>query len=97
MQQHHQFIQRNSAVLWRELAGEAVLLDPTEGCSYNLNQVGTFVWKMLEGNVSIDQIVTALCEQYEVEPAYARIDAEQLLSDLRSHHLIVDVQTDPAS
>ncbi len=92
MQQDNPYIQRNNAVLWRELAGEAVLLDPLEGCSYNLNQVGTFVWKLLDGNTSMDEIVTALCTQYEVEPEHARIDLEQLLSDLRSHHLIVETQ-----
>ena len=29
-------LQRNEAVLWRELDGEAVLLYPAEGCTYNL-------------------------------------------------------------
>jgi hypothetical protein len=32
---------RNNAVLWRELDGEAILLDPKEGCPYNLNAIGT--------------------------------------------------------
>ena len=40
-------LKRNGNVLWRELDGEAVLLDPAEGCSYNLNHVGTLIWNCL--------------------------------------------------
>lgn len=79
---------RNKAVLWRELDGEAILLDPQEGCSYNLNAVGTLIWKMLDGTHSINEIVSAICEKYEVEQEQALKDLELLLNDLRSCKLI---------
>ena len=68
---------RNSSVLWRELDGEAILLNPKEGCSYNLNNVGTLIWKMLDGEHSIDDIAKAICEYYEVE-------YDQALQDMRT-------------
>lgn len=79
---------RNKAVLWRELDGEAILLDPKQGCSYNLNQVGTLVWKMLDGQHTTAEIVKAICEAYEVEPERALQDLELLLDDLRSNNLL---------
>ena len=81
---------RNSTVLWRELDGEAILLNPKEGCSYNLNNVGTFIWKMLDGEHSIDEIAKAICECYEVEQDQALQDMRQLLNELRENNLIIE-------
>ena len=79
-------LQRNSSILWRELAGEAVLLNPAEGCSFNLNAVGTVIWKLLDGNHSPEAIAQVVYEQYEVEP-------EQALEDVR--HLLAEFQANP--
>jgi Coenzyme PQQ synthesis protein D (PqqD) len=79
---------RNSGVLWRELDGEAVLLDPQEGCSYNLNRVGTFIWKILDGMHSIEEIASALCEAYEVDYPEALRDVEHLVDELRAQKLL---------
>lgn len=78
---------RNPSVLWRELDGEAILLDPQAGCSYNLNPVGTLVWKLLDGQHSAEDIVAAICEAYEVEPEQAGQDVQRLLDDLHSNKL----------
>jgi len=81
---------RNSSVLWRELDGEAILLNPKEGCSYNLNIVGTLIWKLLDGEHSIDDIAKAICECYEVEHDQALQDMRQLLNELRENNLVID-------
>ena len=79
---------RDASVLWRELDGEAILLSPQEGCSYNLNPVGTLIWKLLDGQHSTEDIVTAICEVYEVEPEQASQDVKVLLDDLLANKLI---------
>jgi hypothetical protein len=84
---------RNDAVLWRELEGEAILLDPKEGCSYNLNVIGTLIWKMLDGKHTAHDMATAICESYEVDFEQALHDVQRLLDDLRANHLLSDVLT----
>ena len=79
---------RNASVLWRELDGEAVLLDPQMGCSYNLNPVGTLVWTLLDGQHNTEDIVAAICEAYEIEPEQASQDVQRLLDDLRTNKLV---------
>jgi hypothetical protein len=79
---------RNTTVLWRELDGEAILLNPKEGCSYNLNHVGTLIWKMLDGEHTPNEIVKTICELYEVEYEQALQDVERLLDDLRDNNLL---------
>ncbi len=83
-------LQRNSAILWRELEGEAVLLSPAAGSSYNLNQVGTFIWKLLDGQQTSATIATAVCNAYEVEFEQALQDVEAILADLRANNLLIE-------
>jgi hypothetical protein len=81
-------LQRNISILWRELDGEAVLLSPIEGCSYNLNQVGTFIWKLLDGEHSVGDIAQSICQTYEVEYDQALQDVEHILVDLQENNLV---------
>ena len=81
-------LQRNTTILWRELDGEAVLLSPSAGSSYNLNQVGTFIWKMLDGKHSSQDIATAICQAYEIEYEQALQDVENILVELRDNDLL---------
>ena len=83
-------LQRNTTVLWRELDGEAILLNPKEGCSYNLNHVGTLIWKMLDGEHIPNDIAKTICELYEVEYEQALQDVELLLNDFRENNLLSD-------
>ncbi len=84
---------RNDKVLWRELDGEAILLDPREGCSYSLNVIGTLIWKLLDGKHTDSDIAAAICESYEVDFEQAFHDVQMLLDDLRANQLLSDVAT----
>lgn len=83
-------LQRNEAILWRELDGEAVLLDSVAGCSYYLNRIGTLIWKMLDGNHTASDIATVICQSYEVEHEQALQDVEHMLIDMRNNNLLSD-------
>ncbi|HYK85878.1 MAG TPA: PqqD family protein [Ktedonobacteraceae bacterium] len=86
-------LQRNSSILWRELDGEAVLLSPSAGSSYNLNPVGTFIWKLLDGKHTPADIATAICEVYEVEFEQALQDVQAILADMRTNNLLSEAPT----
>lgn len=86
-------LQRNSSILWRELDGEAVLLSPSAGSSYNLNPVGTFIWKRLDGKHTPADIATAICEVYEVEFEQALQDVQAILADMRTNNLLSEAPT----
>lgn len=83
-------LQRNTSILWRELDGEAVLLDPGAGCSYNLNGVGTLIWKLSDGTHSPADIAGIVCQHYEVEFEQACQDVDGLLAELLEHRLLLD-------
>ncbi len=90
-------LHRNNAVLWRELDGEAVLLDAAAGCSYNLNRVGTLIWKMLDGEHTLNDIATTICQLYEVEHEQALQDVQRILADLGSNNLVNEYTSPPTA
>jgi hypothetical protein len=53
-------------VLFRELDGEAVLLEMRTGQYYGLNQVGTRVWQLLLQHGEVGLLRRALLDEYEV-------------------------------
>ena len=47
-----------------------------------VNGTGAFIWDLLEREISLDEIVSALCESYEIDEESARRDASAFLKTL---------------
>jgi PqqD family protein of HPr-rel-A system len=77
-------------VVFRDLDGEAVLLDLSSGTYFGLNEVGTRVWQLLHDGRDEAQIVATLAAEYDAAPAVIASDVARLLGDLRSRRLIVE-------
>ena len=77
----------------REIAGETVIVPIKSQVGdlnsiYTLNELGTMIWKLIDGQTGISQIMEAVCREYEVTPDEARKDIFAFLSDLESVGLI---------
>jgi hypothetical protein len=77
-------------VVFRDLDGEAVLLDLSSGTYFGLNEVGTRVWQLLADGRDESQIVATLAAEYDADAAVIAGDVARLLGDLRSRRLIVE-------
>ena len=77
----------------RNIGGETIIV-PVEGhvgdldAIYTLNEVGAAVWELIDGQSSLDQIVAAVCDRYEVTPEAARRDVIELIDSLEEAGLI---------
>ena len=58
--------------------GEALLFDPDNGNTYQLNQTAFAAWKLCDGKNSNRQIATRLTETYEVTSDVAVDHVDQL-------------------
>jgi PqqD family protein of HPr-rel-A system len=77
-------------VVFRDLDGEAVLLDLSSGTYFGLNEVGTRVWRLLADGRDERQIVATLAAEYDADPTVIASDVSRLLGDLRARRLIVE-------
>lgn len=75
-------------VVYHVADGEAVLVLPKAGQIKVLNDVGTFIWTLLDGKLSIAEIARRISQEYRVEYDQAQEDALQFLSDLNTRGII---------
>jgi hypothetical protein len=84
---------REKDLVTRCVAGETIIV-PIRGnvgdlnSIYTLNEVGTKIWELIDGKGSVEQIVEAICDAYEVTPEEAEKDAFEFLVGLEEAGLI---------
>jgi len=78
------------------LDGEVVILGFKAGAYYGLDQVGVFVWDLLQEPRKVSDIRDAIFEEYDVELAHCERDLLSLLEKLADQQLI-DIKNEPAT
>lgn len=76
------------SVLFRELGGEAVLLNLDNESYYGLDEVGTRMWNLLTTSPSIQDAHAALLDEYDVEPERLAADVRELVGELVEQGLL---------
>ena len=76
-------------VIFRELDGEAVLLDFASGRYFGLNAVGTRLWTLLASGASVDAAITAIAGEFEATPEEIARDIDELVAELMSRGLLI--------
>lgn len=81
--------------LLREVAGSNIVVPVGEGVMdfsgvITLNEVGAFIWRILEKETTKEQIVDRMLEEYDVDRAVAEQDVEDYIVKLRGAELIAD-------
>ena len=77
----------------REIAGETIIVPVRSHTNdldsiYTLNELGTLIWQLLDGRTNVDQIVEAVCREYDISPEDARRDTLDFLQSLETDDLI---------
>ena len=86
------FFKEDSCVT-REIAGETIIV-PIKGrvgdldSIYTLNEVGTLIWQLIDGQRNIGEIVQSVRQTYDVEPEEVKKDTADFLHSLEQAGLI---------
>ena len=75
-------------VLREEFDDWAVLFDPDTGNAFGLNPVGVFIWKRLDGNHTIENILTELLQNCEDAPQDAEAHLKDFIQSLVEQGLV---------
>lgn len=68
--------------------GEGILVDLNTKRYFQLNETAMIVWRGLEQNKSISEIVADFMSTYEVEPDHATLSVERLLDTFKTYKLV---------
>ena len=75
-------------VLSQEVNGETVLLDLEGETYFGLNDVGTRIWQLLQAEQTVDEMLSALSEEYDVGREQLETDVDELLGKLTEAGLV---------
>lgn len=71
-----------------DLGEEAVVLDPQSGRYYGLNELGARIFELARKPRSVDQIMQALLQEYDVGADTLKADLLAFLDDMEQRQLI---------
>ncbi|MDX1502813.1 MAG: PqqD family peptide modification chaperone [Thermoanaerobaculia bacterium] len=75
-------------VHFRDLDGEAILLNATSGRYYGLDEVGTRIWLLLAEHGRLQTVLDALLARYDVAAADLERDLLELVRELAGERLL---------
>lgn len=84
-------------VIWRLIDNGAVLVSPESGDVRVLNDVGTTIWQLIDGENSVGQIEALLQEQYNVPLSKLRADLDSFFTELSQRNLLTWKQSGPTA
>jgi hypothetical protein len=82
------YIARSHEIAARVLDGEMMIMSARDSTLFNLNEVGTIIWQAADGAAMLEDIVTDICLEYEVDPAEALKDADAFVRELAEHGIL---------
>lgn len=83
----------------RDIAGDHIIIPTGQtALEFNglisVNEVGVSLWKMLQEDVGLDDLVHGILDEYEVEEEVARDDILEFLKVLVSHGILTKEELD---
>jgi hypothetical protein len=72
----------------REVDGDISLYDASQERVIVLNSTASDVWRLADGEMTVDQIAEALAKAYRTDPAEIKPDVEQLIDSLVQQKLL---------
>lgn len=79
---------RGDQVIAQKAANDLLLFNMEDGNYYSLNEIGSRVWELCDGNHSVSQVVAALAGEYDASDQVLEKDVLELLEDFRRGKLI---------
>jgi hypothetical protein len=76
-------------VVFKELGGEAVLLDLASGIYFGLDETSTRLWQLLSTHRSLRRVHEEMLAEFDVEPTRLETDLLAFVTDLTSRRLVV--------
>jgi hypothetical protein len=84
------YIARSTAIAARMLGGEMMIMSAVDSTFFTLNEVATVIWQAADGRTPLREIIERrVCPEFEVEPEVARRDAEQFVTELSQHGILL--------
>src|SRR5687767_10597110 len=93
---HHCFRPRDEEIASKVIDGEAIIINLANGVYYSMDKVGALVWERLQAGYTLDGVIRAVTDAYDVSPEQAESHIVELVEELLQENLVV-ISEDGAS
>lgn len=81
------------SIVTRKTGNEYVLVPVTNNIAdmnsvYTLNETGAFIWEQIDGKRSVEEIISALTEEYDIDRESAEEDVFSFIENLNKYLII---------
>lgn len=83
------FIKRNPHIAFRIFGKETIIYSSLENKIHCLNEIGTKVWELSVGWVSLEKILTYICKEYDIKWGKAESDILNLIKKMKRAKLLL--------
>ncbi len=85
-----QYVARSRKVAARRVGGELMIMSGRDATLFALNETAAILWEAADGVTPLEDLVERhICAKFDVDPAVALRDAEELVVDLAGHEIVV--------
>jgi hypothetical protein len=81
--------QRDGRLPHQDVQGQTVVVAPARREVHEFDETATFLWSALARERSVEELVEALCEEYEVDRAVAEKDVREFVELLEEKGLVI--------
>jgi len=82
-------VKQSPKVAFRVIEGEVIILTPHDSTIHTFNPVGTSIWKLLDNEREISEVVKAIREEYEVSQKEAEQDVLEFIEHLYQKKIVL--------
>jgi hypothetical protein len=75
-------------IVFREVDGEAVILNLESGVYFGLDQVGTRIWQLIQEHGSLQTVFETMCDEFDVRSDALERDLLGLMDELCAKGLV---------
>jgi hypothetical protein len=86
-------LSQSTSVVTRKTGNEYVLVPITNNIAdmnsvYTLNETGAFIWEQINGNRNVEEIISKLTNEYDIDQQKAENDVFDFIENMRKYLII---------
>ncbi len=87
-------LSHSPSVVTRKTGNEYVLVPVTNNIAdmnsvYTLNETGAFIWEQINGKRDVEEIISLLTDEYEIDNKKAEEDVFSFIDNMRKYLIII--------
>ncbi len=84
-------VKQSSEQVHCDIQGEKAILHTETGIYYTLNEVGSFIWDLIQEEKTLEDLIDKITSEFDVEKETAAQDLKELIADLEKEGLVACV------